>query len=75
MPAIIQHYCTIRKKHSLVLKSLARDHGPMTTTEKTSKMQRIRAFARYAWGDQVAAHRALLRIQPYEDYLLNRRGR
>jgi hypothetical protein len=47
----------------------------MTTTQKTSKMQRFRAFARYAWGDQVAANRALLRTQPYEDYLLNRRGR
>jgi hypothetical protein len=47
----------------------------MTTTQKTSKIQRLRAFARYAWGDQVAAHRALLRVPPYDDYLLNRRGR
>jgi hypothetical protein len=44
----------------------------MTTHEK-SKNQRLRTFVRYAWGDSVAAHRAMLR--PYDNYLLNSRGR
>ena len=47
----------------------------MTTTEHTSKARKIRTFLRYAWGDQVAAHRALLRTPPYDDYLFNQRGR
>jgi hypothetical protein len=47
----------------------------MTTTEKTTKARRIRTFLRYAWGDQVAAHRALLRAPAYDDYLFNQRGR
>lgn len=46
----------------------------MTTNQNTTRTQRIRAFLRYAWGDQVAANRALLRTQPYNDYLLNRRS-
>ena len=75
MALIIQYNCMVRKKHSLVLNSLHGDHRAMTTTQKTSKIQRFRAFARYAWGDQVAANRALLRTQSYQDYLLNRRGR
>jgi hypothetical protein len=47
----------------------------MTENSKLSKGQRFRTFVRYAWGDQVAANRALLRLQPYDDYLINRRGR
>ena len=47
----------------------------MNTHENTSKGRKIRTFLRYAWGDQVAAHRALLRVPPYDDYLINRRGR
>lgn len=45
----------------------------MNTNKSTSKVSRLRTFVRYAWGDQVAAHRALLRYPPYDDYLLNRR--
>ena len=47
----------------------------MTEKTKLSRGQRIRTFVRDAWGDQVAANRALLRLQPYDDYLINRRGR
>lgn len=45
----------------------------MNTTQKPTRTSRFRTFLRYAWGDQVAAHRALLRVPPYDDYLLNRR--
>jgi hypothetical protein len=47
----------------------------MNTNQNTSKTSRFGTFIRYAWGDQVRANRALLRIQPYEEYLFNRRGR
>jgi len=46
----------------------------MNTNQKPSTNRRFRTFLQYAWGDQVAAHRALLRIRPYDDYLINRRG-
>jgi hypothetical protein len=46
----------------------------MDTNTHTSKSRRFRTFMRYVWGDQVAAHRALLRTPPYEDYLLNHRA-
>ena len=46
----------------------------MTSHEKTIRTRRIRTFLRYAWGDQVAAHRALLRVPPYDDYLFNHRA-
>ena len=65
----------IRKKHSLVLNSWPDQNRCMTTTENTSKGRKIRIFLRYAWGDSVAAHRALLRTPPYDDYLINQRGR
>ena len=58
-----------------MLNSLRDHHGYMTTTEKTSKGRKFRTFLRYAWGDQVAAHRALLRPPAYDDYLFNQRGR
>jgi hypothetical protein len=45
----------------------------MNTTQNTSKVSRIRSFMRYAWGDQVAAHRALQRNPAYDDYLVNHR--
>ena len=45
----------------------------MTNHENPSKSKRLRTFMRYAWGDQVAAHRALLQLRPYDDYLINRR--
>lgn len=41
--------------------------------EKPTRTSRLRTLMRYAWGDQVAAHRALLRVRPYDDYLINRR--
>ena len=47
----------------------------MNENQKPSTQRRLRTFLRYAWGDQVAAHRALLRTPPYDDYLINRRDR
>jgi hypothetical protein len=47
----------------------------MTENRNPSKHQRFRTFMRYAWGDQVAANRALLQLRPYDDYLINRRDR
>jgi hypothetical protein len=47
----------------------------MNTNENTSKGRRLRTFVRYLWGDQVGAHRASLRVPPYDSYLINRRGR
>jgi hypothetical protein len=44
------------------------------TTQNTTHGARLRTFLRYAWGDQVAAHRALLRVPPYDDYLFNHRN-
>jgi len=46
----------------------------MNTNTDTSKSRRFRTFMRYVWGDQVAAHRALLRSPPYDDYLRNHRA-
>ncbi|HEX4688478.1 MAG TPA: hypothetical protein VH228_16985 [Nocardioides sp.] len=46
----------------------------MNTHESTSKSGRFRTFVRHMWGDQVAANRALLRVQPYDDYLRNHRN-
>ena len=74
MPSIVQHHYCVHKKHSLVLNSLSRHHRGMNTNTNTRKVGRIRSFIRYAWGDQVAANRALLRYPPYDDYLLNRRN-
>jgi hypothetical protein len=45
----------------------------MTTRESTSKNRRLRTFLRYAWGESVTAHRAMMRTQPYDDYLFNHR--
>ncbi len=48
---------------------------PTTTPSTTSTRHgRLRTFLRYAWGDSVAAHRALLRVPPYDDYLINHRN-
>ena len=47
----------------------------MNTNQNPTRTSRFRTFLRYAWSDQVAANRALLRTQPYDDYLINRRGR
>jgi hypothetical protein len=44
------------------------------TSQHTGTVGRIRTFVRYAWGDQVAAHRALLRYPAYDDYLFNHRS-
>ena len=69
----------MRKKPSLVLNDGPSHHGPMNTNQNTSqnasRSRRLRAFVRYAWGDHVAAHRALLRVPPYDSYLIDRRGR
>lgn len=50
-------------------------HHMTTDTSHTHRTGRgrVRTFLRYAWGDQVAAHRALLRVPPYDDYLFNHR--
>lgn len=63
----------ISKNNSLVLNNCDGHHGDMTSHEKTPRNRKIRTFLRYAWGDQVAAHRALLRVPPYDDYLFNHR--
>ena len=65
----------VRKKHSLVLNNAEGHHRGMNTNENASKTSRFRTFIRYAWSDQVRANSALLRIQPYDEYLFNRRGR
>jgi hypothetical protein len=75
MAATIQQRYTFRKKRSLVLKSRRDHHEGMNTNQKPSTQHRLRTFLRYAWGDQVAANRALLRMPPYDDYLINRRDR
>jgi hypothetical protein len=59
----------IDKKHSLVLNIEARHHRGMNTTVKTQKNHRIRTALRNAWQDQVAAQRALLRINPSDERL------
>jgi len=46
----------------------------MTKNQNTSKGGRFRTLVRYVWADQVAANRALLRVPPYQDYLLNHRN-
>ena len=43
------------------------------TTAQTARHRRLRTFLKYAWGDSVAAHRAMLRVPPYDDYLINHR--
>ena len=35
--------------------------------QSTSRATKVRTFLKYAWGDQVAAHRALLELRPYYD--------
>lgn len=62
----------MRKKHSLVLNNEAGHHGEMNTNQKTPRSRRFRTLVRHVWGDQIAAHRAML--PPYDDYLINRRG-
>jgi hypothetical protein len=73
MTLTLQHPYMIGKNNSLVLNSHQGHHGDMTSHEKTTRNRRIRTFLRYAWGDSVAAHRALLRVPPYDDYLFNHR--
>ena len=46
----------------------------MRTPENTTKSRQLRTFLRDAWGDSVKAHRAMLRVSPYDDYLRNHRG-
>jgi hypothetical protein len=46
----------------------------MTTHQNTSKSKKFRTFLRYAWGESVTAHRAMMRTQPYDDYLFNHRS-
>jgi hypothetical protein len=64
------------KEDSLVLKDHARHHGVMTEHRNPShptRTARARAFLKYVWDDTTAAHRALLRVAPYDDYLINHR--
>ena len=68
------------KKYSLVLNDYWGHHGVMNqhpTTAQTApsaRHGRLRTFLKYAWGDSVAAHRAMLRVPPYDDYLINHRN-
>jgi len=41
----------------------------MNTDQNTSKGHRIRTLVRYVWGDQIAAHRAMLRVPTYHNDL------
>jgi hypothetical protein len=43
------------------------------SSRRSTRHARLRTFLKYAWGDQVAAHRALLQAPPYDDYLFNHR--
>ena len=45
-----------------------------TTTTPSSRSAKVRTFLKYVWGDSVAAHRAMLRVSPYDDYLINHRN-
>jgi hypothetical protein len=45
-----------------------------TTTQSQNRGRKLRTFLRYAWGESVTAHRAMLRVQPYDDYLFNHRS-
>jgi hypothetical protein len=45
----------------------------MNTYQKTSNGHRFRTLVRHVWGDQVAAHRALLRVPTYNNDLRNLR--
>jgi hypothetical protein len=81
MPTTLQRCFTKRKKYSLVLNDWLGHHGLMTehtttqsTSTSTSRHGRLRTFLKYAWGDSVAAHRAMLRVPPYDDYLINHRS-
>jgi hypothetical protein len=49
------------------------EHTTTTQSTSTTRHGRLRTFLRYAWGDSVAAHRAMLRVPPYDDYLINPR--
>jgi hypothetical protein len=78
MCGIIQRCFTKGKQSSLVLNGFARHHGLMTehttTTQTTaSRHGRLRTLLKHAWDDSVAANRALLRVAPYDDYLINHR--
>ena len=35
--------------------------------QSTTRGAKLRTFLKYAWGDQVAAHRAMLELRPYYD--------
>lgn len=50
------------------------EHTTTTQSAHTARHARLRTFLRYAWGDSVAAHRAMLRVPPYDDYLMNHRN-
>lgn len=77
MATTIQCCFRKHKKYSLVLNDHPGHHGVMNTTTTThthGRAARLRTFLKYAWGDSVAAHRAMLRVPPYDDYLINHRG-
>ena len=38
-----------------------------------TRSARARAFLKDVWDDTTTAHRALLRVAPYDDYLINHR--
>ena len=71
---IIQQHYRVDKKHSLVLNGCGLHDRCMTTNDKTSRGRRLRTFVRDAWTDQLRASKALLELQPYDDYLINRRS-
>ena len=48
-------------------------HPTTAHTAHSERHGRLRTLLKYAWGDSVAAHRAMLRVPPYDDYLINHR--
>jgi hypothetical protein len=65
-----------RKEDSLVLNGRRGHHGVMTEHTNHShptRAARARAFLKDVWDDSAAAHRALMRVAPYDDYLINHR--
>lgn len=44
-----------------------------TNHSHPTRAARARAFLKDVWDDSAAAHRALMRVAPYDDYLINHR--
>lgn len=47
----------------------------MNESSSLNRNQKVRTFLRDVWSDHLNAQRKLLQWKPYDEYLLNRRGR